>query len=102
VALRESIEITTVFGNAVLHSDREIRMLRELRGVEQGSTVYSDVLRSYDRLEEEFIHNVINHSEEYVRGHVHTNGIENFWSLLKRSPGGTYIQCRTFSPISLP
>jgi transposase-like protein len=64
--------------------------------VEAGSTVYSDALKSYNRLEEEYIHNVINHSEEYVRGHVHTNGIENFWSLLKRSLGGTYISVEPF------
>jgi transposase-like protein len=64
--------------------------------VEAGSTVYSDALRSYDQLENEFVHNVINHSEEYVRGHVHTNGIENFWSLLKRSLGGTYISVEPF------
>ncbi len=64
--------------------------------VEAGSTVYSDALRSYDQLENEYVHNVINHSEEYVRGHVHTNGIENFWSLLKRSLGGTYISVEPF------
>ncbi len=64
--------------------------------VEAGSTVYSDALRSYNRLGEEYIHNVINHSEEYVRGHVHTNGIENFWSLLKRSLGGTYVSVEPF------
>jgi transposase-like protein len=64
--------------------------------VESGSTVYSDGFRSYNRLEEEYIHNVINHSEEYVRGHVHTNGIENFWSLLKRTLGGTYISVEPF------
>ncbi|CAN5556175.1 IS1595 family transposase [soil metagenome] len=64
--------------------------------VEQGSTVYSDALRSYDQLEDEFVHHVINHSEEYVRGRVHTNGIENFWSLLKRSLGGTYISVEPF------
>jgi transposase-like protein len=64
--------------------------------VESGSTVYSDALRSYNRLGEEYIHNVINHSEEYVRGHVHTNGIENFWSLLKRTLGGTYISVEPF------
>jgi transposase-like protein len=64
--------------------------------VEQGSTVYSDSLRSYNRLEDEFIHNVINHAEEYVRGNVHTNGIENFWSLLKRSLGETYISVEPF------
>lgn len=66
------------------------------RHVEQGSTVYSDELRSYDQLENEYVHNVINHSEEYVRGRVHSNGIENFWSLLKRSLGGTYVSVEPF------
>lgn len=64
--------------------------------VEAGSTVYSDALRSYDQLDSEYIHNVINHAEEYVRGNVHTNGIENFWSLLKRSLKGTYISVEPF------
>lgn len=64
--------------------------------VEQGSTVYSDALRSYDRLEEEYVHNVINHAETYVRGNVHTNGIENYWSLLKRSIKGTYVSVEPF------
>jgi transposase-like protein len=64
--------------------------------VEQGATVYSDALRSYDRLEDEYIHNVINHAERYVNGHVHTNGIENFWALLKRGLGGTYISVEPF------
>jgi transposase-like protein len=64
--------------------------------VETGSTVYSDALRSYSRLNEDYIHNVINHAEEYVRGNVHTNGIENFWSLLKRTLGGTYVSVEPF------
>jgi transposase-like protein len=64
--------------------------------VEHGSTVYSDALRSYRTLGENYIHNVINHAEEYVRGHVYTNGIENFWSLLKRGLGGTYISVEPF------
>jgi transposase-like protein len=59
------------------------------RHVEAGSTVYSDALRSYNQLDQEYVHHVINHAVEYVRGHVHTNGIENFWSLLKRSLKGT-------------
>lgn len=42
------------------------------------------------------MHNVINHAEEYARGHIHTNGIENFWSLLKRGRGGTYISVEPF------
>lgn len=64
--------------------------------VEQGSTVYSDALRSYNQLGEEYIHNVIHHAERYVDGHIHTNSIENFWSLLKRSLGGTYISVEPF------
>lgn len=64
--------------------------------VETGSTVYSDALRSYNQLDQEYVHNVINHAVEYVRGHVHTNGIENFWSLLKRTLGGTYISVEPF------
>lgn len=64
--------------------------------VEQGSTVYSDALRSYRTLGENYIHNVINHAETYVKGNVHTNGIENFWALLKRSLGGTYVSVEPF------
>jgi hypothetical protein len=42
------------------------------------------------------MHSVINHAEKYVEGNVHTNGIENFWSLLKRTIGGTYVSVEPF------
>lgn len=64
--------------------------------VETGSTVYSDALRSYNQLDQEFIHHVINHAERYVDGHIHNNGIENFWSLLKRMLKGTYVSVEPF------
>jgi transposase-like protein len=64
--------------------------------VELGSTVYTDHLASYNQLNEEYVHNVIDHAEKYVDGNVHTNGIENFWSLLKRTLGGTYISVEPF------
>ncbi|HKR10433.1 MAG TPA: IS1595 family transposase [Pyrinomonadaceae bacterium] len=64
--------------------------------VEPGSMVYTDALRSYRDLNYDYIHNVINHAEKYVDGHVHTNGIENFWSLLKRTIGGTYVSVEPF------
>jgi len=64
--------------------------------VESGSTVYSDALLSYNQLADEYVHNVINHAEKYVEGNVHTNGIENFWSLLKRGLKGTYISVEPF------
>jgi transposase-like protein len=55
-----------------------------------GSAVFTDALKSYDGLDD-FQHEVIDHAVEYVRGEVHTNGLENFWSLLKRGIRGTYV-----------
>ena len=57
--------------------------------------LYSDALKSYDGLTE-FQHQVIDHAECYVDGQVHTNGMENFWSLLKRSINGTYVSVEPF------
>lgn len=59
--------------------------------VTPGSTLYTDSLGSYTQLRESYRHFVINHAHEYVRGNVHTNSIENFWSVLKRTIAGTYI-----------
>jgi len=64
--------------------------------VEKGSSVYSDEHVGYTGLEDEYPHEVINHLEGYVRGRVHTNGMENFWSLLKRGLGGTYVSVEPF------
>ena len=59
--------------------------------VEAGSQVYTDALRSYDRLSDTYVHQMIDHMVSYVEGQVHTNTIENFWSLLKRTLRGTYV-----------
>ena len=59
--------------------------------VKPGSQVYTDELKSYDGLDSHYAHEVINHAESYARGNVHTNGLENFWSLLKRSLSGTCV-----------
>lgn len=64
--------------------------------VEPESTIYSDELPSYERLFYTYGHEVINHAETYVRGNVHTNGMENFWSLLKRAIKGTYVSVEPF------
>lgn len=65
--------------------------------VEQGSTIYSDSLKSYKNLSEEgYVHEFIDHAETYVRDNVHTNGLENFWSLFKRSLKGTYVSVEPF------
>ncbi len=64
--------------------------------VEAGSALYSDALPSYSGLESEDEHQVIDHAVSYVEGSVHTNTIENFWSLLKRGIGGTYVSVEPF------
>lgn len=64
--------------------------------VEEGSEVYTDALRSYIGLRDGFAHKVIDHAERYVEGKVHTNGLENFWSLVKRAVHGTYISIEPF------
>lgn len=64
--------------------------------VEAGAALYSDALKSYDGLENEYAHQVIDHAIAYVDGKVHTNGLENFWSLLKRGINGTYISVEPF------
>jgi transposase-like protein len=67
-----------------------------LEHVVPGSQVFTDTLRSYNGLEQKYIHEQINHAKEYVRGHVHTNGLENFWGLLKRTIRGTYVSVESF------
>jgi hypothetical protein len=64
--------------------------------VEAGAHVITDELTTYPFVAQPFVHEVINHVEGYVRGHIHTNGIENFWSLLKRALGGTYVAVEPF------
>jgi transposase-like protein len=91
--------------------DRELRQVRTqvlkdikretlqnfvLDNVTPFAKVYTDEAIQYDGLSKTFIHKVINHSQEYVRGQVHTQGIENFWSLLKRTLRGTYVAVEPF------
>ena len=64
--------------------------------VEAGAALYTDALMSYRGLEREFVHQVVDHDVEYVNGRVHTNGLENFWSLLKRGINGTYVSIEPF------
>ena len=59
--------------------------------IENDSEVFTDQAIIYRDLWEKYVHATVNHSIEYVRGNVHTNSIENFWSLLKRTIKGTYI-----------
>ena len=98
---------TIVFG--VL--DRELRQVRSkvipnvkretlqneiLKNVHYGSKVYTDAAVGYDHFSKEFVHKVVNHAVEYVKGQVHTQGLDNFWSLLKRTLRGTYVAVEPF------
>jgi transposase-like protein len=77
------------------HSKKALqRRVRE--HVEPGSAIYTDSLKSYNGLEADYIHGIVDHSKEYVNGRIHTNGLENFWSLLKRSLKGTYVSVAPF------
>jgi len=68
-----------------------------LKGIEKKSTVYTDAYGGYRSLaQRDFVHDSVNHLDEYVRGQVHTNGIENFWSCLKRGLKGTYVAVEPF------
>jgi transposase-like protein len=81
----------------VVRNVRRHGLQREVKeGVVKGSEIYTDELRSYTGLEQDYIHKVINHAECYAKGHVHTNGLENFWSLLKRGIKGTYVSVEPF------
>ncbi len=100
-------------GKTIVHGmlDRELRQVRAkvlsnvrrktmqeeiLKNVTPYAKVYTDESFIYDRLKKNYVHQVVNHSQEYVRGQVHTQGIENFWSLLKRTLRGTYVAVEPF------
>jgi transposase-like protein len=91
--------------------DRELRQVRAkvlpnikrstlqeaiLKNVTPMAKVYTDEATGYDGLSKNFVHGVVNHSQEYVSGQIHTQGIENFWSLLKRMLRGTYVAVEPF------
>jgi transposase-like protein len=83
---------TVVVPNRKKHAlQKEVR-----KHVEAGAALYSDALKSYEGLAGEYAHQVIDHAVQYVDGQVHTNGLENFWCLLKRGISGTYVSVEPF------
>ena len=90
-------ELRQIRAKVVPNVKRETLQNAILEQIEKGSTVYTDRAPGYDNLAaREYIHETVNHVEEYVRGQIHTQGIENFWSLLKRGLKGTYIAVEPF------
>ena len=86
---------------ALVVEDRKKRTLQTevKKHVAAGSALFSDELLSYDGLEALYAHEVINHAVQYVDGNVHTNRMENFWSLLKRVPRWNLRQRRAVPPV---
>ncbi len=85
-----------VLAKVIERTDRETLHAEVKANVEKDSNLFTDEWRSYRGLDEDYIHEVINHGVEYVHGNIHTNGIENFWSLLKRTIKGTYVSVEPF------
>jgi transposase-like protein len=75
---------------------RRVMGVEVMKHVEPQSEVFTDALASYDSLRGDYVHKVIDHAECYAKGNVHTNGLENFWSLLKRAIKGTYVSVEPF------
>jgi transposase-like protein len=76
---------------------RKTTLHKEVReNVSEGSSLFTDALPSYNDLADDYAHKVIDHAVAYVHGNVHTNGLENYWSLLKRGIKGTYVSVEPF------
>jgi transposase-like protein len=87
----------TVRAKVIPNVRREVLQDEILKNVSPRSAVFTDTALGYKGLAEvEFIHATVNHMTEYVRGQVHTNCLENFWGLLKRSLRGTYVAVEPF------
>jgi transposase-like protein len=90
-------ETRQVRAKVIPNVNRETLQDEILANVEKKSKVYTDAAQGYFNLaRREFVHETVNHLEEFVRGQVHTQGIENFWSLLKRGLKGTYVAVEPF------
>jgi len=89
-------KLRKVRATIIPNTKRETLQTEIMQEVFPGSKVYTDEAVGYQGLEKKFAHDVVNHLETYVDGKVHTNGIENFWSLLKRSLNGTYVAVEPF------
>jgi len=86
-----------VRAKVIPNAKRETLQAEILNNIVKVGTVYSDGHFGYDKLTQlRYIHETVNHINQYVRGSIHTQGIENFWSYLKRTLGGTYVAVEPF------
>jgi transposase-like protein len=90
---RKSRQVRT---KVIANTKRETLQKEILANVKYGSKVYTDEAVGYDLLRRRYVHDTVNHAETYVNGEVHTNSLENFWSLAKRTLSGTYVAVEPF------
>jgi transposase-like protein len=89
-------ESRKVRAKVIKNVKRETLQNEILKNIHYGSQVYTDQAVKYDGLKGKYVHDTVNHAVEYVRGQVHTNSLENFWSLMKRNLSGTYVAVEPF------
>ena len=89
-------ESRQVRAKVVPNTKRETLQNEILSNIHHGSTIYSDQAVAYDNLQAKYVHETVTHVDAYVRGQVHTNCLENFWSLMKRGLRGTYVAVEPF------
>ena len=89
-------DLRKVRAKVVADVKRDTLQAEVLQNVKYGSKVYTDDAVAYDKLHWRYVHEVVNKTENYVKGRVHVNGMENFWSLLKRGLNGTYVAVEPF------
>lgn len=103
---RGAVGKAVVFGLLERHGEARVQVVSDTKRktlqpkvrehVSAGSNVLTDAHAAYLGLSPDFVHEFVDHAECYAKGHVHTNGLENFWSLLKRCIHGTYVAIEPF------
>jgi transposase-like protein len=95
--LERNTEGHTRVRTQVIPNTRRSQLMPVIKNnVERGSQLYTDAHGAYTSFGDTFRHDFIDHAETYVRGNVHTNGLENYWALLKRTIAGTYVSVEPF------
>ena len=97
VAVMGILECGGKVRTTVVNNRKKKALQSEVRKhVEAGAALHTDALLSYEGLASDYAHEVVDHAVEYVNGQTHTNGLENYWSLLKRGISGTYVSVEPF------
>src|SRR5207253_1598033 len=94
--LARALGVTQKTGWFMLHRIRlamQTRTWAKMRGAVEADETF---IGGRGKLPKVYQHEMINHAKEYVRGQVHTNSLENFWSLFKRAIKGTYVSVDPF------